>query len=168
MLVQYWYILVNLDCASSITFLNFIELPFYVRRIVSKVVVTQVVERVDRHLALEEIQRAILHAVEILRVGQIIFIGAIDLVLLPTLLHRAINDILLSVQQLARDERPRQQLALPVERGEEAVLLPPNQVLALVAHADALDLVDVGERDDHELVVAAQVGEPVAEFALAE
>lgn len=57
---------------------------------------------------------------------------------------------------------------MPVERGEEAVLLTPDQVLALVAHADALDLVDVGERDDHELVVAAQVGEPVAEFALAE
>ena len=92
----------------------------------SKVVVTQVVERVDGHLALEEIQRAILHAVEILRVGQIIIIGAIHLVLLPLLLHHAIKDVLLSVQQLARDERPRQQVALPVERGEEAVLLPPD------------------------------------------
>ena len=41
-----------------------------------------------------------------------------------------------------------------VKRGEKAVLLPPDQVLALVAHADALDLVDVRERDDNELVVA--------------
>ena len=56
MLVQYWYILVNLDCAFSITLLNFLELPFYERLIVSKFVFTQVVERVDGLLALEELQ----------------------------------------------------------------------------------------------------------------
>ena len=128
-------------------------------------VFNEVGDIVDGFLALEEIERVFLHAVKILCVGQIILIGAIHIILLPTLLHYG---TFLLVQQLARDEGPRQQGSFVVERGEEAVLLAPDQVLALVAHANALDLVDVGERDDHELVVAAQEGESVAKFALAE
>ena len=73
---------------------------------------------------------------------------------------------MLLIQQLAVDEGPRLKVASPVQRREKAVSLPPDDILSLQIHSNAVDQVEMREGDHCDRAVVLDDREPVTELAI--
>ena len=119
----------------------------------------------DDHLAFEHHQSLILLLIIVLCVRDVVLVRLVDLVVFhPT--STSVSFLLFSVKHLTRDRRPSLKFAFLVQCGEEAVLLPPDQVASLLAHANALNLIHVGERHNCHLVIVNEERESIAKVAL--
>ena len=116
--------------------------------------------------ALQKTQRAIRRIVVVLRVNDILFIRSVDLIRLHVLFLAILCVLALAVEHSARQQRPGQQVTFSIQSGEEAALLPPNHVLGLVAHTNAVQGIEMGERDLHDIVKALQEGEPISKLCI--
>ena len=85
--------------------------------------------------------------VEVTRISDIIFVAAIDIVASKrTLRTIAFFRLRFFIEQLAWEHTPSQEFASPIEHGKETVLLPPERVLVLLAHANEVDGVQMRVR----------------------
>lgn len=76
--------------------------------------------------------------------------------------------LFLSIEHLAREHRPSQKITALVQRCEETILLSPDQVVRLMAHADAIEKVKMREGNHDDVVVALNQGDAVAKLTIVE
>ena len=116
----------------------------------------------DRFYTLEQGQRVIFHIEEILRVIDISLIRAIYFIVRNRLLISVlVCALVFRVEQFSGQERPSEQIIVPIKRREEAVLLPPNNVRVLLAHANAIDQIEMGKGYHSKLIVIHDEREPI-------
>ena len=84
--------------------------------------------------------------VEVTRISDIIFVAAVDIVAFKCTHRIAVFRLRFFIQQLAWEHTPSQEFASPIEHGKETVLLPPERVLVLLAHANEVDGVQMRVR----------------------
>ena len=73
---------------------------------------------------------------------------------------------MLLIEQLAVDEGPRLEVASLVKCREKAVSLPPDDILSLQIHSNAIDQVEMRERNHCDRAVVLNDREPVTELAI--
>ena len=74
--------------------------------------------------------------------------------------------MLLAVQEFSRDHGPRLKVALAIKSGKESIFLPPDQIVILLTHADAVDEVEMGEGNDSDCVKVLNEREAITESAI--
>jgi len=70
------------------------------------------------------------------------------------------------VEHLASGERPGEEVASSIESSEEAILLSPYHILVFLAHADAVNEIDVRVGNHSDFEEALEEAESVAEFTV--
>ena len=73
---------------------------------------------------------------------------------------------MLDVEHLARDERPCQEVAAPVQSCKETISFSPDHVLILVVHTHTVDEIQVRQRQNHYVFVALNERVAAAKLAL--
>ena len=77
----------------------------------------------------------------------------------------AILQLCLTIEELARGEWPGQQITLAIKRSEEAIFLSPDHIFILLAHAHAIDQVEMWEWNDGYIVKVLDERKPFTELA---
>ena len=119
---------------------------------------------VDGLYRLKQVDRVLLKVVEVPRVGDVLRIR-FEHFILAHLVGVGVLLLFLAVEQLARGERPGEQVASLVERREESILLAPDEILIFLPHANQIDRIEVREGNDRDAVKVLDEREAIAEFA---
>ena len=116
----------------------------------------------------EQLNCSITIVVEVSSVGDIALICPVHLISFHILLATDLLFLILilSVEEFAGKKRPGEELTLLVQRGEEAVLHAPKQILVLLTHAHTVNQVEMRERHHNNAVVVLDEGEAVAKLTI--
>ena len=111
----------------------------------------------------QQAKRVVLKVVLGASVGDVVFICLVNLVIFQPI-RRHVSSLLVRVEQLSCQDRPRVQDALLTERGKKALHLAPDHILVLIRHSNEVDCVELRQGHNDDRVIVLHVGEAALVF----